>query len=100
MLSFGSCIKDLTETADKIQNIDGIQWNPTIAAPLVYSRLKLEDLLKQGVVDQYLRVESDGSMTLVYSDMYESEGAENILRLDDQNFSETFALLHQLRYLH
>jgi hypothetical protein len=92
VLIFGSCIKDLTETADKIQNIDGIQWNPTIAAPLVYSRLKLEDLLKQGVVDQYLRVESDGSMTLVYSDMYESEGAENILRLDDQNFSETFAL--------
>lgn len=92
MLFFGSCIKDLTETADKIQNIDGIQWNPTIAVPLVYSRLKLEDLLKQGVVDQYLRVESDGSTTLVYSDMYESEGAENILRLDDQNFSETFAL--------
>ncbi|MFT7230193.1 MAG: hypothetical protein ACI9GO_000657, partial [Bacteroidia bacterium] len=91
-LFFGSCIKDLTETADKIRNIDGIQWNPTIAAPLVYSRMKLEDLLGQVDKDQYLRVESDGSMTLVYSDKYESEAAENILRLDDQNFSETFVL--------
>jgi len=54
--------------------------------------MKLEDLLGQVDKDQYLRVESDGSMTLVYSDKYESEAAENILRLDDQNFSETFVL--------
>jgi hypothetical protein len=92
VLFLGSCIKDITETADKIQNIDGIQWNPTIAAPLVYSRLQFEDLLGQVDVDQYLRIESDGSMTLIYGDEYTSETAEEILGLDDQNFSETFTL--------
>lgn len=88
----GSCISEITETVDKIQNVDAVKWNPTIAVPLVYSRLNLQDLLDEVNTDQYLRIENDGSMTLVYTDEYESEKAEDVLNLDDQNFSETFTL--------
>lgn len=92
ILLLGSCISELTETADKIQNVDAIKWNPTIAVPLVYSRLNLQDLLDEVNTEQFLRIESDGSMTLIYSDEYVSETAEEILILNDQDFRETFTL--------
>ena len=60
--------------------------------PLVYSKLKLADLLSEVDTDQFLRIESDGSLTLVYGDTYTSATAEQILPLDDQSFSETITL--------
>lgn len=92
ILLLGSCISEITETVDKIGKIDAIKWNPTIAVPLVYSRLNLQDFLDDVDTDQYLRIEDDGSMTLVYTDSYESDKAEDVLSLNDQSFSETFTL--------
>lgn len=87
-----SCIKDITDTIEKGQKLSGIQWNPTIAVPLVHSRLGLQDVLNEVQDLEYVRVEADGSLTLVYADEYESEIAENIITLDDQSFGETFSL--------
>jgi len=88
----GSCISEITETADKISNVDAIKWNPTIAVPLIYSRLGVQDFLDEADTDQFLRVDADGSMTLIYSDYYESPKAEELVSLDDQNYNETFTL--------
>ena len=92
VLFLGSCIKDITDTIEKGQKLSGIQWNPTIAVPLVYSRLGLQDVLNEVQDFEYVRVEADGSLTLVYADEYESEIAENLLILDDQSYGETFTL--------
>jgi hypothetical protein len=92
VLFLGSCIKDITDTIEKGQKLSGIQWNPTIAVPLVYSRLGLQDVLNEVQDLEYVRVEADGSLTLVYADDYESEIAENLLALIDQSYGETFTL--------
>ncbi|MDA7748302.1 hypothetical protein N8883_01520, partial [Bacteroidia bacterium] len=92
VLFLSSCIKDITDTIEKGQKLSGIQWNPTIAVPLVYSRLGLQDVLNEVQDFEYARVEADGSLTLVYADEYESEIAENLLILDDQSYGETFTL--------
>ena len=92
VLFLGSCIKDIRDTIEKGQKLSGIQWNPTIAVPLVYSRLGLQDVLNEVQDFEYVRVEADGSLTLVYADEYESEIAENLLTLDDQSYGETVTL--------
>ncbi|MGB1037569.1 MAG: hypothetical protein ACPGYY_02905 [Bacteroidia bacterium] len=91
-LVLSSCISDLRETVDKAQNVKGIEWNPTIAAPLIHSRLSLRDLLDEVGEVEFLKVDDEGGMTLVYSDGYKSKTAEEVLVLQDQQYSETFTL--------
>jgi hypothetical protein len=91
-LVFSACISDITDTVDKVQNTKSIQWNPTIAVPLVYSRLALRDLLDEAGDIDFLKVESDGSLKLVYSDEYISQTAEEAIDLEDQSYGETFTL--------
>ncbi len=91
-LVLGSCVSEITDTVEKIVNIDAVKWNPTIAVPLIHSRLNLQDLLDDANVDEYLRIGADGSITLVYSDSYVSKKAEDVFRLSDQSFSESYSL--------
>ncbi|PCJ67728.1 MAG: hypothetical protein COA58_00915 [Bacteroidetes bacterium] len=92
VLFLGSCFTDITDTIDKSQRVNGIQWNPTIAVPLVYSRLGLKDVLEEVGDLEYIRVETDGSITLVYSDRFESKTAGEVIILDDQSYGETLTL--------
>jgi len=92
VLILGSCISDITDTIDKAQKVKGIQWNPTIAVPLVYSRLGLKDVLDEVGDLEFVRVENDGAITLVYSDSFESKKAGEVIELDDQSYGETFTL--------
>lgn len=92
LLLMGSCISDITDTVEKAQKIDAIKWNPTIAVPLVYSRLKLDDLFGVVNTNQYLRIESDGGLSLVYADDFVSDNAEDVLALVNKRFDETFTL--------
>ncbi|MDG2455957.1 MAG: hypothetical protein P8N47_09135 [Bacteroidia bacterium] len=89
ILFLGSCITELTNTAEKVSNIDAVKWNPTIAVPLIYSRLNFHDLLNEVNTDEYLRIGADGSLTLVYSDAYTSQKAEDVFKINDQIFSES-----------
>lgn len=92
IFTLGSCVRDILDVADKVENIDAIEWNPTIAVPLIYSRLAMEDVIGRASTDEFLRVETDGSLTLVYKDEYVSLQAESLFELSDQSFSETFTL--------
>ncbi|MDA8886701.1 hypothetical protein N8368_02335 [Bacteroidia bacterium] len=87
-----SCISDITDTIDKASDLRGVEWNPTLAAPLVYSRLHLKDLLDEVGDVQFLKIGDDGSMTLVYADEYESQTAEEAMSLQNQSYWETFSL--------
>ena len=91
ILLLGSCVSEITDAVEKISNIDAVKWNPTIALPLIYSRLGLQDLLDEVNTDEYLRLGSDGSMSLVYSGTYRSEKAEDVFRIGDQSFSKSFS---------
>ena len=88
-----SCVRDILNTAEKAQNVTGIQWNPSIAVPLVYSRLGIKDALDQfGDSIDFLRVESDGGLTVFFSTEYETKTASDILQLPNQVFADAIAL--------
>jgi hypothetical protein len=92
-LLLGSCIKEITDVYEKSQKVKGIQWNPTIAAPLVSSSLGIRDALDQlGDSIDFLRVESDGGLTVFYSVDYETPESGDILKLSDQLFADAIAL--------
>ncbi len=92
VMLFGSCIKEITDTIDKASKTNEVQWNPQIALPLVYSNLGITDILEETGDLKYVRVESDGSLTAIYSDELVSQTAEDVLNLTDQNYGETFIL--------
>ncbi len=92
VLVLGSCISDITDTLDKAQNTRGVVWNPTIAVPLVYSRLQLRDLLEEAGEIEFLKIADDGGISLVYSNHAETQTAEESIELENQNYNETFTL--------
>jgi hypothetical protein len=92
VLFLGSCIKEITDTVDKISNTDGVIWNPTIAVPLIYSKLGLDELFNQLGDLEFIRIEADGGLTIVCADEYETKTAEEIINLPNQSFGETYTL--------
>ncbi|MEY2924358.1 MAG: hypothetical protein RLZZ337_906 [Bacteroidota bacterium] len=89
---FSSCVKELIDTIDKAQNVDAVKWNPSIAIPLVYSKIAVRDFIGQLSGLSFLKVEDDGGLTIVYSNEYESKRAEDLITLTDQDFSSTYTL--------
>ncbi len=85
-----SCVKDITETIDKASKVNQVRWNPTIAVPLVYSNLSFRDLIEGTNANNYIRIQDDSLVNLVYEDTYSSGNAEDILNLEPQNYGETF----------
>ena len=92
VIFMSSCIKDIEETIDNVSNINKIRWNPTIAVPLIYSRLGVKDVMDEVEDFEFIRVENDGSLTLIYSDFYESKEAQDVIQLPDYSFSNTLTL--------
>ena len=87
-----SCVKEILDTVDKVEKTSAVTWNPTLAVPLVYSTLGMKDILKTTEDLDLVRVESDGGVTIVYSDVIFSKTAEEAISLPDQSFSETIIL--------
>ena len=85
-----SCVKDITETIDKASKVDKVRWNPTIAVPLVHSNLSFRDLLEGTNANNYIKIQDDSLVNLVYEDTYSSGYAEDILSLEAQDYGETF----------
>jgi hypothetical protein len=85
-----SCVKDITDTVEKASKVNQVKWNPKIAIPLVYSNLSFRDLLDGTNANQYIRIDDDSLVNLVYEDNYTSDYAEDVLNLETQNYGETF----------
>ena len=83
-----SCVKDITDTLDKASKVNQVRWNPKIALPLVYSDLNFRDLLDETNAKQYIRIDDDSLVSLVYEDNYNSDYAENVLNLETQSYGE------------
>lgn len=87
-----SCIKDIHDTIDRISKTSEVEWTPEIALPLINSEMGIEHLvqLKGDLVEH--RVESDGSITLVYESKLFSLRADEVFILPDQNYTENIIL--------
>jgi len=85
-----SCVKDITETFDKASKVNQVRWNPTIALPLVYSNLSFNDLIEGTNANNYIKIQDDSLVNLVYEDTYSSGNAEDILSLEPQNYGDIF----------
>lgn len=69
----------MTETIDKASKVNQVRWNPTIAVPLVYSNLSFRDLIEGTNSNNYIRIQDDSLVNLVYEDTYSSGKAEVLI---------------------
>lgn len=92
MLFVSACVEQLVNTADNISNTRGVRWSPTIAIPLVYSHLTIDELIKTGgdLVDH--RIDQEGVISLLYRSNLFSLTAEEVFQLPDQGLSENIVL--------
>ncbi len=92
LVLLGGCLKQIVDTVESVEKVDVVKWDASFAVPLVHSTLSLKDALDQlGDVD-YLKVKSDGGLSIVYSDSFETKPAPNIINLPDQIFGNALAI--------
>ena len=65
LVPLASCIKSEDFDFDKLKEIE---WNPTLAVPLVSSDLSIMDMIKQPGDSSNFTVDGQGFVTLVYKD--------------------------------
>ncbi|MCK4664816.1 MAG: hypothetical protein KAT68_18235 [Bacteroidales bacterium] len=85
---FYSCIKDNLDF-DKLNK--KIEWNPSLAVPLVYTSLTISDMLQD--YDSAGMLYEDPTtqiLTLVYNQKIFSNTAEDFIKINDQQYGETF----------
>lgn len=81
LLFIVSCAKDNFEL-DKLAQTE---WNPNIAAPLVYSSLSIQDILTEKDTNSLIQVGSDKFCTLIYEGNLFTYVASDLIQLPDQN---------------
>ena len=91
-LTLSACLSDLTETIDKLDNIEGAEWNPNIAFPVLDTRLKLKTVLDELGEFDIIRIGSDGLIYLVYNGEIESKTAEEAIPVPDVSNTEIVVL--------
>lgn len=88
-LFFQSCVKDNFE----FQKMALTTYEPSMALPLVYSSITINDLLNAtDGDDSLLIVNADNSITLVYGGRLLSLGATDVVSLPDQNIMSQVAM--------
>lgn len=83
---FTSCFNEIVED---FQNIDELQWNPTLAVPLVHGSFTIAEFAEELSGDQFATTSrDDGLVVFVYSqEELKSETAEEMVTIQDQNYS-------------
>ncbi len=84
-----SCVKDNFQF-DKMK--EGQSWNPSIAVPLVYSTLTVEDILREAEQGKHIRVDADNFITLVYESSLFSITAQDSIKIPNQNILQNIAV--------
>lgn len=76
-----SCVKDNFE----LDKLKGIEWNPNLAVPLVYSSLSIADILAKQESQGLIVVDADNFCTLVYrSNLFSLVAADLIVIPNNQ----------------
>lgn len=91
VLGITSCLSDLEEPLKKFENVKGAEWNPSVAAPIVSSRLTLADILDQ-TSNSYILVDDDDLLHLIYNGDLLSLEANQVISIPDQKFDGSIKL--------
>lgn len=91
LIPLASCIKSEDFDFDKLKEIE---WNPTLAVPLVSSDLSIMDMIKQTGDSSNFTVDGQGFVTLVYKDrLYSINPMEKFtIPAFNNSFSHTFSV--------
>ena len=77
LFTLASCVKDNFEM-DKLM---GIEWNPNLAVPLVYSSLSIANILEKNYSQGFVVVDADNFCSLVYKSNLFSLVAEELIQI-------------------
>mgnify|MGYP000132636740 CR=1 FL=1 len=89
---FSGCIRDIEESFKTIQSVNQVQWDPTIAAPLVNTRLTINDFLNESS-SGFIEVDKDNLIHVIYRGDLASLAAKDLVRIPRQEFDGSFTLL-------
>ncbi|MBL4624106.1 MAG: hypothetical protein JKY42_03055 [Flavobacteriales bacterium] len=84
IIFMAGCVKD----SFNLNKLKKTTYNPTVAAPLVFTTLSLEQMLKQNESD-LIHVDQDGFIRLIYRSSLFSSTAEDLISIPDQNYNQT-----------
>lgn len=91
LIGLTSCLKDLNKFADGNVNVEG--WEPSVAVPLVYSKLDASDILAStNPKDIEIIEQNTGFIALVYRGNLASYEPNDIVALPSLDISFPFAL--------
>lgn len=82
----GGCVKD----SFKFDKLKKSKYEPTVAAPLVFTTFKLADIIKQNESD-LIHIDSEGFISLIYKSTLYSSTAEEMILLPNQTYNQTVA---------
>lgn len=97
ILFLAACIRDIDDTITKLEKIKSVKWNPEFAAPLVSSRLTLNDLIQQAP-GSFIEVDDEDLIHIVYRSELLSLKAKDFASIPDEKFDGTITL-HPLQIL-
>ena len=83
ILFMAGCVKD----SFNLNKLKKTEYNPTVAAPLVFTSLTLDQILKQNESD-LINVDGDGFISLIYRSSLFSSTAEDLIIISDQSYSQ------------
>jgi hypothetical protein len=91
LLFSSSCIRDIEESLQRIENIDGVRMNPTYALPLIDSKVTLANILKNDA-NSFISIDDENLIHVIYRSKLASLRARDLVSLKDEKFSATFSL--------
>lgn len=81
-----SCVKDEVD----LDNIsDKVYWNPKFGVPVAYGTLSIKDLIEEADSSNSITEDANHLLSLIYTNTVLSNSAASLLRIQDQQFSET-----------
>ena len=87
LLTLSSCYKDRL----KIDKFSGGEWNPNLAAPLVYGEMDMSYITKNS--SEIWREDADGLVSLVYIGDQITQVGDKIISIDDQEEDTTITFI-------
>ena len=83
-----SCVKDNF----KLDKLTKTEWNPNLAAPLIYTSLTFNDLLAKAKKDSLIHIGTDNFITLIFEKEFLSLKASDVVIFPNQTFSSDYSL--------
>lgn len=92
IFSLSGCLRDIEESIDKINGVNKVRWEPAFAAPIIKTRLTINDFLNQTSV-AFIEVDPDNLIHVVYRGELVSLEANQVAKFPAKHFTGDINLL-------